>query len=96
MAQELPLNTLVSTPDAKIEVIGPNAKPLPPGRYVFQLTVIDSLEIESAADDGSTFRAHVDIADVETIAADPDVIFVGPRQDAIPSPAYRCVATTSC
>jgi hypothetical protein len=49
MAQELPLNTVVPLPDAKIEVIGPNAKPLPPGRYAFQLTVVDSLDIESAA-----------------------------------------------
>jgi len=33
MAQELPLSTMVPTTEPKIEVIGPNARPLPPGRY---------------------------------------------------------------
>jgi hypothetical protein len=40
------------------------------------------VEIESASADGGSFRAHINIADVETLAADPDVIFVEPRQDA--------------
>src|SRR6185436_11186963 len=40
------------------------------------------LEIESASADGASFRAHVNVGDGETIAADPDVIFVEPRQDA--------------
>src|SRR3954469_3238452 len=43
------------------------------------------VEIESAAADGSSFRAHVDIADVETLAADPAVIHVEPRQNAMAS-----------
>jgi hypothetical protein len=40
------------------------------------------VEIESASADGASFRAHINVADVETLAADPDVIFVEPRQDA--------------
>src|SRR5262245_20528936 len=40
------------------------------------------IEIESASDDGGSFRAHINISDVEALAADADVIFVEPRQEA--------------
>ena len=71
MAQELPLNTTVSTSDAKIEVTGPGNRPLPPGRYTFQLTVVDSLDVESAADTVEVVVAGVPKASVTSAPANP-------------------------
>src|SRR5262245_31561009 len=42
-------------------------------------------EVVSASADGSSLRVHLNIAEVETLAADPDVLFVQPRQDAMVS-----------
>jgi hypothetical protein len=41
------------------------------------------LDVESMAADGSSLRAHVNVADLETIAAEPAVIFIQPRQGAV-------------
>jgi len=41
------------------------------------------LDVEAMAADGSSLRAHVNVADLETIAADPNVIFIQPRQGAV-------------
>src|SRR5262245_23138617 len=41
------------------------------------------LDVESASPDGTSVRAHINVADVEALAADPTVIFVQPRQTAI-------------
>ena len=41
------------------------------------------LDVESMAADGSSLRTHVNVADLETIAADPAVIFIQPRQGAV-------------
>jgi hypothetical protein len=41
------------------------------------------LDVESMAADGSSVRAHVNVADLETIAADPNVVFIQPRQGAV-------------
>jgi hypothetical protein len=71
MAQELPLNTVVPLTVPKIEVIGPNAKPLPPGRYTFQLTVVDSLDIESAAATVDVLVAGTPTAGIKQTPANP-------------------------
>src|SRR5690242_5931295 len=41
------------------------------------------IEIVAAAD--ASVRAHVDVAQVEALAADADVLFIQPRQDAVTS-----------
>jgi hypothetical protein len=41
------------------------------------------IEIVWTSDDGSSLRAHVNIDQVETLAADPDVVFIQPRQGAM-------------
>jgi hypothetical protein len=43
------------------------------------------VEVVWVSDDGSSLRAHINIDDVEALAADPDVLFVQPRQDAMVS-----------
>ena len=43
------------------------------------------IEVVSASADGLTLRAHLDIDQVEMIAADPDVEFIQAQQRAIPS-----------
>ena len=41
------------------------------------------LDVESVSPDGTSVRAHINIGDVEAIAADATVIFVQPKQTAI-------------
>src|SRR5262249_49406374 len=45
------------------------------------------VEVVAASDDGSDIRAHLDINQVEALAADADVIFIQPRQAATLSQA---------
>jgi hypothetical protein len=71
MATELPLNTTVSTPDPKIDVVGPGNRPLPPGKYTFQLTVVDSLEVESVADTVEVVVAGTPKASITASPASP-------------------------
>jgi subtilase family protein/HYR domain-containing protein len=40
------------------------------------------IEVVSASADGSTLRAHIDVDQVEMIAADPDVVFIQAQQAA--------------
>ena len=42
-------------------------------------------EVLSSAPDGSSLRLHIDIDQVQALAALPDVVFVQPKQDAITS-----------
>jgi len=51
------------------------------------------VEIESVSADGSSLRAHVNIAEVEALAADADVLFVEPRQDAMVAQATTNLAS---
>src|SRR6266850_1825548 len=41
------------------------------------------IEVESASADGSALRAHINIDQVETLAADPDIVFIQARQGAM-------------
>src|SRR5258708_24142851 len=41
------------------------------------------LDVQSSSADGTSVRAHVNLGDLEAIAADPAVVFVQPRQTAI-------------
>ena len=41
------------------------------------------VEVLSASADGASLRAHVDVADVQGLAADPDVLFIQPQQGAM-------------
>jgi len=43
------------------------------------------IEVESSSADGTTLRAHINIDQVDTLAADPDVVFIQGRQGAITS-----------
>ncbi|HEY7292846.1 MAG TPA: S8 family serine peptidase [Vicinamibacterales bacterium] len=43
------------------------------------------IDVLSSSADGSSIRAHIDLVQVEPLAADADVIFIQPRQDAIVS-----------
>ena len=43
------------------------------------------VEVLSSAPDGSGLRLHIDIDQVQALAALPDVVFVQPKQDAITS-----------
>ncbi|HEV8347729.1 MAG TPA: S8 family serine peptidase, partial [Vicinamibacterales bacterium] len=43
------------------------------------------IEVVSASADGSSLRVHIDIDQVEMIAADPDVVFIQAQQSAISS-----------
>jgi len=55
------------------------------------------VELVSASDDGSDLRIHLNIDEVETLANDPDVLFVQPRQAASVSgqdAAFNLVAAT--
>jgi len=40
------------------------------------------VELVSASDDGTDLRVHLNVDEVETLASDPDVLFVQPRQAA--------------
>jgi len=40
------------------------------------------IDVLSASSDGSAVRAHVELAQIEALAADDDVVFIQPRQDA--------------
>jgi subtilase family protein len=41
------------------------------------------IEVESASADGSALRAHINIDQVETLAADPDIVFIQAMQGAM-------------
>src|SRR5438093_13638264 len=43
------------------------------------------VEVLFESADGSDIRAHLDVGQVEALAADPDVIFIQPKQTAIVS-----------
>jgi subtilase family protein len=45
----------------------------------------DGFELVSASADGSDLRVHVNVEQIEMLAADADVLFIQPRQDAIVS-----------
>jgi subtilase family protein len=61
------------------------------GSGVAERLAAAGVEVESVSADGASLRAHVNIADVEAIAADDDVVFVEPRQDAMVSQAATTV-----
>src|SRR5580765_3290839 len=53
------------------------------------------IDVLASAPDGSSIRAHIDLVQLETLAADADVIFIQPRQDAtISQSATNLIAPT--
>src|SRR5438552_5216266 len=52
------------------------------------------IEVVSVSGDGGSVRAHLDIEQVEPLAADPDVIFIQPQQAAMVSQATNFIAPT--
>jgi hypothetical protein len=45
------------------------------------------IDVLSSAEDGSSIRAHLDLVQLEPLAADADVMFIQPRQDSMVSQA---------
>src|SRR5205807_10231048 len=43
------------------------------------------IEVISTSADGSSLRVHINVDQAEAVAADPDVVFLQPRQDAVTS-----------
>ena len=54
-----------------------------PGSNLAARLIGVGLDVESASTDGTGLRGHINLSDLEAIAADPAVIFVQPRQTAI-------------